>query len=259
MFTFETRMGIKHYVFTEKSPIYFAWLFSSLGFGLTISIRKAIRDTGEWWRAGLDTRENMLLTKRVEIALKGCFWLKSLSVRTQVVSDFRSIARLYQLRFLEFVVLAPVTVDISGLSQLEELTLGQWTESVLGLSALPNLRSVYVQKLSPKWVSTLPTSIEHISALGADLMKSNLRRLPNLTKISIAHSRYLDFGKNLGSDSVQVMLLRDVEKVNNTHLILEKFPNLKTVQLDWVATEAENELRTSVGRIMEIIAKRIGR
>lgn len=253
---FEERLGAKHFVFRCDTPIIFAWIFSALGYGLTIDMDVRWQPNTEWWRDTFDTRHNIRYTKRANQALRGSVWVKSLSIRTMNIADFRAVENLRRLRSFEFDAYNPLDINLSRLERLEILHLSQWPDAVKGLRNLSNLREVSGEKLPIKLLADLPSGIEFISGLGAGLLKCDFRAFPNLKTIRIGISRNLNFAKTAGSTSVQKMVLWEVDKIENIEHLVEAFPNLRVIELSWVSPQVESALRQVANELVRVTANR---
>ena len=232
-------------------------MFSTLGYGLTIDMDVPWQPNTEWWRDTFDTRHNIRYTKRANRALRGSVWVKSLSIRTMNIADFRAVENLRHLRSFEFIAYNPLEINLSRLERLEELELGQWPDAVRGLRNLSNLRSVSGQKLPIHLLADLPSGLEFIAGVGASFLKCDFRAFPNLKTIRIGISRNLNFAKTAGSTSVQKMVLWEVDKIENAEHLVGVFPNLRVIELDWVSPEVERALRNVANELVKVTATRI--
>lgn len=232
----------------DRDLSFSARIFTLFGLGATF-LPSAFWHGKTSWRE-LDEEE---VVKNFNKTLRACKRVKSLDIRTSMQLDYSPIERFRHLTSLRIKGTLENELNLSGLRKLEMLYGDDPSfQKTSGTKELTSLRFVSVNELKPSWFRQLSPSVERLFIRGRLQPSIDLATLPKLEQLGISNARVVDFGEyDWIAGSLKVLDLTFIREIQNTSLIVKRFPSLLTCN---VAGDEEiyKELRQAFGSKIEV-------
>ena len=233
-FGFETRQESTHFVAKRRYLAGLVFIFTSLGYGLTILTPWEIHKTG------VDPRRYV---RNTHFLLKFAPFVKTLEIRISWMNlDFSKVPSRF-LKGIHFMCGVEGRPDISRFQNLEVLASPYDDIRMLtGIENLRKLKHVQCHKPGVRWLEKLPSSLEKLDHVGSLPSNLNLNRLVALKEMSLISFRALDVATMPHSESVQQLIIGGVGELRNISALRSRYPNLRILILERVPLQAYEEV-----------------
>ena len=177
-----------------------------------------------------------------------------LDVSSRFNLDLTGLKKLENLDSLNIQVPINSKLDLSELRQLVTLSIfGSGSRFVVGLSSLPRLRNVRVQKPSDEFLKSLPGGVRHLEVYGLG-KTANLFSLPSgLIFLSMQHLNRFDFTELPLMKSLKSLQFFRIRNIKNEKSISTFAPNLEEIELDRVLLTEQVKVAKALPKSVKLI------
>lgn len=182
---------------------------------------------------------------------------RSLEIRTHDLLDYADIENLRILRHLSITGPISKEIDLSRSRSLRTLAGNSSTMNrIHGLSELPFLREVYVNRVTAAWLRTLPISVKYLFFTGPLPENLDLAGLSNLRALGISEIKSLDLSA-ISSKPLEVneLVLSQIKHIDKLEQLPNFLPKLQTITLEYAAKSVRMEMSKRFAEKYKIIEK----